>query len=442
MKPSGFLSNSAWLIFERVFVSLIALAVLPIVARYLGPSDFGLLSYALSLGTLFAIAGHLGLDGLIVRELVSKEQEPAVILGTVFRMKLVAYWLAAAALALYAFAAAPTGSNEFWLIICAAAFVAVAPFSLLKNWFHALVRAKFVVWSVVISALISAASKLLMVAYGVSVIFIGAMTAAEAALVAVILYLFYRKQEGLPLSDWKFSGATAKRLLSESWMVFAGSIFATIYLRIDQVMLRWISGADEVGTYAVAAKLSEVTYFVPAAIVASLFPGLIKLRKDDEGEFRNRLQAVFDLLAFMGLGVLVASLIVGPWAISLLFGEAYTPSISVFLIQVFALPFIFMRYAFSRWILIEKLARFSLITQGAGALINVGLNLVLIPQFGGIGAGYATVFSYAAASFAMLLFSSKTRPLFFMMTRALVMPWRGAAQCLAIAFNRREALHV
>src|SRR5690606_8961912 len=271
---------------------------------------------------------------------------------------------------------------------------------------------------------ISSVTKLSFVFLGLGVVYFVAANLLQTIVTAAALIIAYKIKSKIRISEWYFSWEKAKELFSQGWVVYLGSIFAVIYLKVDEVMLRWLEGSEAVGVYAVAAQLSEAWYFVPVAIVASFFPKLIKLREESLEKFNKRLQQLFDLLFVLAVGVAVVMTLLSEWIIVLFFGGHYTESASVLVIHTWAAVFIFMRAAFSRWILIENALMFSLITQGAGALVNVVLNLFLIPSFGAKGAAYGTLISYAFASFFSLLFYSKTRPVFFMMLKSFVFPFR------------------
>lgn len=168
-----------------------------------------------------------------------------------------------------------------------------------------------------------------------------------------------------------------------------------------------VSGDKAVGVYSVAATMSEVWYFIPTAIVASLYPRLIELRKSDSGLYLKRLQQIFDVLFVVALIVAIAVNLFAPYIISLFFGEAYNDAAAILIIHIWAALFVFMRAALSKWILVEDLLVFSMITQGFGALVNVILNFYLIPFLGGQGAAIATLISYATASYFSLLVTPK-----------------------------------
>src|SRR5690606_31836769 len=245
------------------------------------------------------------------------------------------------------------------------------------------------------AVLLAAAIKLLLIFSGAGLMAFAFAHTVQFMIAALLLTLLYKGTTRLSLTDWTASFAKAKELLSQGWILYVGSIFAVIYMKIDQVMLKWMVGAEEVGVYAVAAQLSEAWYFLPTAIVASFFPKLIKLHAADPARFNQRFQQLFDVLFILAIAVaLLVTLVAGPM-ISLLFGAEYQNSASILTIHIWAGVFIFMRAAFSRWILIEGALMFSLITQGLGALANIGLNMLLIPHYGGEGAAMATLISYA-----------------------------------------------
>lgn len=409
---------------EKVIGLGLAFVATVFVARHLGPEDFGSLAYALSLAALFAAAGHMGLQGLVVREIVKDETGRAETLGTSALLKLLGMGAGYLVLLTYAVAYEGLGSTEYYLIAIAGAALLFRPLDVVDFWFQAFVQARYAAIARVSSHVVATAFKLGLVFAGSGLVYFATAQVLQAVVAALLLLLFFRLKAELRLAHWRFSWSRAKELLSQGWLIYLGSVFAVIYLKVDLVMLRWLADPQEVGQYAVAAQLSEAWYFVPTAIVASFFPKLIKLREQDEALFYRRLQQLFDVLFMIGLVVAVAMTVAAPWIIALFFGPEYAASASILVIHIWAAIFIFMRAAFSKWILIENALYFSLLTQGLGALVNVLLNYLLIPMHGGIGAAYATLFSYATASFFALFFYQRTRTVFWQMAWAALAPIR------------------
>lgn len=407
---------------EKVLKMVLALIASIFVARYLGAESFGILSYAISLVSLFAVATHLGLNGLAVRELVNKPEKNDVLMGTILGMKLIAGLIAILFFLLFIYIDADNYDTEFWVLFIISGSILFKPFEIFNYWFQARVQAKYSSLAQTIAVLLISVGKLGLVYISAHLLAFATTQLLQAILIATLfMYFFYRQSKQFIIS-WKFDSGIAKDLISSGWMIMLGSIFAVIYLKIDQVMLRWLVDAEAVGVYAVVARLSEAWYFIPTAIAASIFPKLLELKKKSEAEFKLRLQHLFNFLFIAALIIaIIISLIAEP-AIDFLYGEEYKAAANILTVHVWAGIFIFMRAAFSKWILIEDAIIFSLITQGLGALVNVMMNIILIPLYEGLGAAIATIISYAVASYFALAFYKKSRPLFWMMTKSIFFP--------------------
>lgn len=421
-----YLFNTSWMMAERLLNIGVGFAVAILLARYLGPEQFGILSYAISVTAIFASAGHMGLAGLVVREVVREPHEVPKILGTTFMLKLTGMAIGFVLVLGYALLFEEIGGMTFWMLLIVASAIFFQTFDVVEYWFQSQVQAKYPAIAKSSAVVLAAALKVGLILSGAGLLAFAFAHTTQFVIAALILAYLYKSTTRTSVIDWQANLAKAKQLLSQGWIIYLSSIFAVIYMKIDQIMLKWMVGAQEVGVYAVAAQLSEAWYFLPIAVVASFFPKLIKLRDSDSELFNRRLQQLFDFLFLIAVAVaIVVTLIAGP-LIGLLFGSEYQGAASVLTIHIWGGVFIFMRALFSRWILIEGALMFSLITQGMGALFNIGLNFLLIPGYGAEGAAMATVVSYAIASYGALLLHRKTRPVFFMMTRSLFSPFRYA----------------
>jgi O-antigen/teichoic acid export membrane protein len=409
---------------EKILTMGVSFFVSILVARYLGPEGFGILSYAISMVTLVGVAGHMGLGGLVVRELVKTPEEKSEILGTAFVLKLSGFMVGFVLLFLYLMIYESSKNEEFWILMIISVSLFFKPFSVIEFWFESRVQAKYSAMAHSFALLFVSFFKVVLVYIGAELLFFAFANVIEALLAGAFLVFFFCYSSDLKILSWRFSFSKAKELLSQGWVIYLGAFFGMVYLKIDQVMLKWFIGAGEVGVYAVAAKLSEIWYFVPVAIVASFFPKLIELKKEDPNKYSYRLQQIFEILFLMALSLALVMTFISKLLISLFFGQKYLASAPILAIHIWAGLFIFMRAGFSKWILIENVLVFSLITQGSGALMNVLCNYLLIPKYGGHGAAIATLISYAAASYLSLLFYKKTRPVFWMMTKAMFCPVR------------------
>jgi O-antigen/teichoic acid export membrane protein len=426
-----YLHNTIWILSERVLAMGLGVVATVLVARYLGPEQFGTLAYATSLVAIFGISGHLGLHGLVVREIIKKPELRAATLGTAAVLKFIGVLLGYLALLSYAATYEGVGTVSFSLIAIAGSALLLAPLDVVDYWFNAFLQARYVSLARLVAQIVFVGFTLMLVFRGSELILFAIPYVLQAIVAAIVLLLLMRAKSEIRLSQWRFKRDRARDLLRQGGVIYLASFMAVIYLKIDQVMLRWLADSTEVGVYAVAARLSEVWYFIPTAIVASVFPKLIDLRDSNKALFTYRLQQLFDSLAVLGMAIALLVTVLAPWLIPWVFGAEYGASAEILVIHTWASVFIFMRAALSKWILIENALYFSLLTQGLGALSNVALNYTLIPVYGGAGAAWATLMSYAIASFFALILYSRTRPVFWLMSNALLAPIRYALALLS-----------
>jgi PST family polysaccharide transporter len=215
---------------------------------------------------------------------------------------------------------------------------------------------------------------------------------------------------------------TAYRLVAESWPQMLGAVAITIYMRIDAVMLEDMSGQREVGIYAAATRLSEIWYVIPLAMLASVFPSVVKVRETNPALYKQRLLRLFSLMSGMSLTLAVPIAFLSVPLIRLVYGAKYLDAGPVLAVHIWASLFVFLGSAQEAWNVAEGLLRLSLYRTLCGAVINVGLNLVLIPRYGSLGAAWATVVSYAFAAVFGNLLDRRTRPIFVLQMKSLFFP--------------------
>ena len=416
-------SNTGWLVFEQVFRLGIGLLVSILVARYLGPEKYGILRYAVSVIAFMHVFIYLGLSGLVVREIVRTPEDKDNILGTTFSLKIVGAFFAFLAVLVMALCLNDADESEFWVLLIIGMSLFASPFETIDYWFQSQVQSKYTVYARSSAFVLGEALKVLFVLLGASIVAFAAANSFQIILASILLVLMYRYKH-FSIFQWKAKISKAKEFLSESWILILSGFLAVINLKVDLIMLRWMVDPTEVGLYSVAVNFSEVWYFIPTAITMSVYPRMIELQKTQPSAYNKRLQQIFDVLFALSFIVSVVMTFVAGYLIPFLYGDAYTKSSSILVIHVWAGIFMFMRAMFSKWVFIEDALYFSLVSHGIGAMVNVLINLVLIPRFGGKGAAVATLFSYAASSYFFLFLYSKTRPIAGKMSRSFLLPLR------------------
>jgi len=411
-------ANTLWVLGEKIIRMMISLWVGIWVARYLGPSDYGLLNYAQSFVGLFGAIAALGLEGIVIRELVNHPDQRDTLMGTTFWMKLIGSLLI---LPLLAFAIAFTSNDHptnilIFIVSCA---TIIQSFNVVDFYFQSKILSKYVVYSSSISLFISSVLKIVFILTHAPLIFFAWLIVLDSLIIALGYGYFYFHTR-LSLKNWHFDLTLAKRLLHESWPYILSSMVISFYMRIDQVMIKEMMSANAVGQYAAAVRISEAWYFIPGVLATSLFPAIVNAKSTSITLYHERLQKLYDFTIWLSIAVALIMTFLSDWIIQLLYGNAYYQSGTILMIHIWTGVFISMSIISGKWYVNEKLASLALYRNLSGAVVNVLLNFILIPRYGVIGVAFATLFSYIMASYLFDLFTPKTRDVFYQKTKSLL----------------------
>lgn len=387
------------------------------VARYLGPEQFGLFSYVLAFTAIFGGIAKLGLDNIMVRELVNHPEKRVNYIGTGFWLKILGAFLVIGIMtAIVPFTSNDPTTNTFIFIIVAG--LIFQSFEVVEFYLQSQVLAKIVSLCKVIQLALSSMAKIYLVLSEAELIYFVVITSLDVLSLAISYSVAYKLLK-YPAFFKHFDLNIAKQLLKDSWPLIFSAIVTMIYLRIDQIMIKEILGEYEVGIYSAAKRISEAFYFVPMLICASLFPAILNAKKQSEELYKKRLQALYTFMVWTAIAIALSITFLADWIVALLFGRAYIDAAQVLIIHVWASIFVFLIVASGKWLIIENLQKLSFWRAFSGSVLNILLNVILIPNYGVNGAAVATLISY---SFAGLLFdylNIQTRELFFMKIKTL-----------------------
>lgn len=406
--------NSAWLMGDKIVRLGLGLVVWLWLARHFGPANFGLWNYATAFAALFGALAGLGLDGVVVRELVRDAHRADELVGTTLVLRLVAGLFAAAACVVVLAWLRPGQPLALALVALNAAVFVLQGSQAIDFYFQARMRTRPAVLAINAAFVLTTAGRIVLLLADAPLLWFGVSLVAEAALAAVSLMLAYRLDGMSPLR-WRFRTAVAQRLLAESWPLLLSGLAVMAYMRLDQVMLSSMAGDVEVGQFSAALRISEVWYFIPGAIVTAAFPAMMDKRARDHKEYERFVQQLYDAMAWLGVVAAVLVSLGAPWLVKHLYGAQYQQAAAVLTVQIWAGVAVSMSFVHGKWLLAEGLQRYGLVYTVAAALINVCLNLLLIPRYGAVGSAWATlaaqtgplliqpVFPLARRNFAMML---------------------------------------
>jgi O-antigen/teichoic acid export membrane protein len=417
-----YLKNTSWLLGEKILRMTLGLFVGIWVARYLGPEQFGLFSYAQSFVALFAAIATLGLDGIVVRELIESENKRNQLLGTAFILKLTGAFFVLVLLGLSVFLQSNDYQTSMIIFVVASATI-FQSFNVIDFYFQSKVLSKYVVYSNVFSLLLSSVIKVILILNEAPLIAFAYVILFDS-LVLTSGFIYFYLQNKLSIFSWSFDKNWAKSLLKDSWPLILSGLVISMYMKIDQVMIKNMLGNADVGQYSAAVRLSEIWYFIPMVISSSLFPAILNARKISKELYYSRIQQLYDMMAWMAITIAIPMTFLSGWVVDLLYGAQFSEAGGVLIIHIWSAVFVFLGVASSKWFIAEGLQRYSLYRTLTGAILNIGLNLVLIPGYGIYGAAIATLASQIVASYLFNVINEKSRITFILHSNALLLPFR------------------
>lgn len=413
-----YLKNTAWVLSEKAFRIVDAFFIGIWIARYLGPEEFGILSYAESFIYLFTAIATLGLDQIVIKELVKSRSKLDEILGTTFVLRIIGFVIMFSLILIsLTFLDNTNATRELILIISFS--VALQSFKGIDFYFQSKVLSKYVTIANSVAVGIVALVKIALILSNAPLVYFGYAIVLEWLLIA-ISYMIAYSFVNLTILKWTFQIDVARELLSKSWPLIIGSIAAALYMKIDQVMIKEILDERAVGIYSVAVRLTSIWIFVTVAITQSVFPALVRAYQDDVEVFYQRLQKLYDVLIKIAFVVCIIYFIFAQYFVPFLFGDVYSESTGVLVIYIWSIIFVFLSNASWSFYLNEGLERFSSVRLIIGAVLNIFINVYFIEWYGLKGAAYATLISYAVSGYLVNALFSKTKINFKMQSKAFL----------------------
>jgi len=385
-------ANTAWLMGEKILRMFMGLFVGIWVARYLGPEQFGLLSYAQSFVFLFTAIATLGLDSIVVRELVKDSSQRNVLLGTAFALKLIG---SICILPLLWFGVQFTSNDSYTnlLIFIIASGTIFQSFNVIDFYYQSSVMSKYVAFANTISLAISSIVKIVLILNQASLLAFAIVGVFDTVILSLGLIYFYWQKTQHSLREWRFDRVVAKRLLKDSSPLIIVSLLTVIYARIDQIMIKELLGSYEVGLFSASVRITEAWLFVPVVIANSVFPSIITSRNTYTSLYETRLRALYQLVIFIGLSIAVIVSLTSSSIVELLYGTKYIDGSNVLAIRIWETLFAAIGIVTGKWIIAENLQGESVIFVFYGAITNIVVNYILIPKIGIEGAAVSSLLS-------------------------------------------------
>lgn len=392
--------STGWSLISRVIGLFISFFVTIYMVRYLGPDNYGQLSYAVSFVSIFSIIATLGIDSILYRDIVSHPEKTGEYMGTALGLKLLAGIFACLLTIGSAFLLSPKDISLYLIIIISFTFI-FNSFNIIVYEFQARVQQKYPALISLVIVIILNILKLLVFYFDKGVYYLSFILLLESMLYAS-LYIIYRIKIYGTFSNWHFKKETAIYILKSSWPLIITAVFSVIYTRIDQVMIKNMMDTSSVGIYDAAVRLSEAWNFIPGIIASSLFPAIINAKKISTQVYKRRLFALIGGLVCLALILAIPISIFSSHIIRLLYGVPYAASAPVLSIYIWSGIWFSMSLVLHYFLVNENMPGVLFFSSLIAMLANIALNLYLIPLYGINGAAWATFLSYIVISLPVI----------------------------------------
>lgn len=417
----GFLKyfrNTSWLIGGRVLQLFVNLIIGVYLARYLGPDNYGSLSYVVSFIFLFSSLGVLGIDQIIVRNLVNLSDQKSVLLGTGLMLRILGAsisWL----IIFLVIRSCLIDQKTTMLIFVVSFSLFFQSFNIIDLYFQSKVLSRDVVIAQVAQSILSFFIKLSFIVFHADLFWFAVAILLDAIILSLVLVFIYVCTEG-PLTLWKFDFILARDILKNSFPLFLSGIVISIYMRIDQIIIKNMLGNEALGIYSVVVNICEVFYFIPVVIANSLFPAILDAKKNTF-LYNDRIKMLYRLMFVLSLIISIIMTFFGGKIVHFIYGQKFDLAMQIIPVYIWANVFVFLGVASEKWLISEGFVWASFYRTCVGVIVNIVLNILFIKKYGILASAWATVISYMFVIISLVLIP-KTREFSLTIGRALFFP--------------------
>lgn len=401
--------NTSWLLFEQIFRMGLSLIVTSLMARYLGTADFGLINYSLAFIIIFTTVTNLGIDSIIVNEIIKYRDKTGEIIGTTIYLRLVTSVISIFLIFLIISLFKADEKTIILITFIQSISLIFVVFDTIKYWFQSNLQSKYIVISKSVAFMIVSIWRLILIYSEKPIYYFAVATIIEAIVITIFMIVFYVRFTGPRLS---FSFQTAKKLLSKSYYFFIAGLLIMVYTQIDKIMLGKMTDVSTVGIYSAAMTIASLWVFIPYALIESARPIIMTSKNQSENSYIKKYKQLYCSIIWISIGASVVITFLSKPIILIIYGDQFIESVDILIILIWSRIFSLIGSARAIWLTVENLGVFHVIFVGIGAFLNVIFNILLIPRYGAIGAAYSILFAEIVSTFFAVLLFKETRPLF------------------------------
>lgn len=398
--------NTSWLVGERVYQMAISFVVGILTARYLGPANYGLINYA-SAFVLFALPiCSLGLEGILIKQFVNDPNDAGRDIGTSIIMRFTISIISTMVIVLLVKVLNPRDQVVLLVAFLQALSLLFRSFEVIEFWYQAKLQSKYTSLAKTAGYTVMSLFRVMLLVKEASVEWFAMAISVDVFVIAALYLLIYRRGGGPKL---EFNFARGKNLLSQSRHFILSGFFAVVYMQMDNILIQQFKTTEDVGLYSAAYTIATIWFFIPLAIMNSARPLIMKAKTQNESQYMRRLKQLYAVVFWLGIAVAMVMTFFADFLISTLYGTAFRGATTTLKIMVWFGAFAQLVSARNIWIISEQKQRFISRFALMGVIVNLSMNLILIPKMGIEGSAITTLTTHLVVSLLAPLLYRDTR---------------------------------
>ena len=399
--------NAGWLIGGRVAQMILSFFVSILTARYLGPGNYGIISYVNAYVAFFTSLCTLGLNSVIIKDFVDKPEEQGEAIGTSLALRFVSSFFSAVMILCIVRVVDRNEPKTIVIAILCSISLVFQVLDTFNYWFQSRYAAKVTSIATFVAYAATALYRIVLLIFQKDVQWFAFATSIDYIVLGTILFCAYKKYNGPKLS---VSLEKAKSLLGRSYHYILSGMMVAIYGQTDKFMLKQMLDETSVGYYSLASTVNLMWVFVLQAIIDSMYPTIMNLYGKDKKQFERKNRQLYAIVIYVSMAAAVCFVIFAPLVIRILYGEAYLPAVGPLRIITWYTIFSYLGVARNAWIVCMNKQKYLKYMYLSAAFINIGLNYIMIPLWGASGAAVASLLTEFCTSLILPCFWNDMRP--------------------------------
>lgn len=391
-------SNAGWIIACKIIQAITSIIVSMLTARYLGPSNFGIINYAASLVSFCTPIMQLGLTNVIVQELTDNPEQDGKIVGTATLLNIISSLFCIGGITLFSYFANP--NSPITILVCAlySLMLLFQAFELIQYWFQAKLLSKYSSIVSLVAYLSMTAYKVVLLVLGKDVVWFSISYSIDYFIISILLFIVYKKMNGGKLG---FSSELAKKMFNKGKHYIVAGLMVNIFAQSDKLMIKHMMGDDYTGYYSAASTLATMSSFVFVAIIDTMRPVIFESKKQQSQSYHLNIKRLYSVIIYLSLLQSLIMTIFSDFIVRIMYGNDYLPASPTLKIIVWFTTFSYLGAVRNIWMLSEQKQKYLWIINTSGAATNIALNFLLIPKMGINGAALASLITQVFTNIVM-----------------------------------------